>query len=127
MEVSIASSVTGIEGVALAVPRNDLHDIQNSKIIEQVKKNFHPTRSGDIYVAQDPYWFLFDKSPAVNMHGSPWNYDTHVPIIFAGADVKPAEVHRLVHPVDVAPTISAVLGMSPPSSASGSILKEVLE
>jgi len=54
-------------------------------------------------------------------------YDTHVPIIFAGLGIKSKTVNRLVHPVDVAPTISALLGMSPPSSASGVILDEVFE
>jgi len=127
VEKKIAESITEIEGVALAVPKNGLPDIQNSKIIEQVRRNYHPSRSGDIYVAQDPYWFLFDNGPVVNMHGSPWRYDTHVPIIFAGPDIKSREVYRLVHPVDVAPTISALLGLSPPSSASGSILGEVFE
>jgi len=61
------------------------------------------------------------------MHGSPWRYDTHVPIIFASPTISAQTVHRLVHPVDVAPTIAAFLGMTPPGSAQGSPLKEVLK
>jgi len=61
------------------------------------------------------------------MHGSPWRFDTHVPIIFTGPSVQPKTVHRLVYPVDVAPTIAALLGMTPPGSAQGSPLKEVLK
>ena len=60
------------------------------------------------------------------MHGSPWRYDTHVPIIFMGPAIEAQTVHRLVHPVDVAPTIAAFLGMTAPSSAQGTPLKEVL-
>ena len=59
------------------------------------------------------------------MHGSPWRYDTHVPIIFMSAGIQPKMVHRRVHPVDVAPTIAALLGMTPPGSAQGSPLEEV--
>jgi arylsulfatase A-like enzyme len=60
------------------------------------------------------------------MHGSPWRYDTHVPIIFAGPGIDEQKVHRLVHPVDVAPTIGAFMGMTPPAAAHGLPLKEVL-
>ena len=61
------------------------------------------------------------------MHGSPWRYDTHVPIIFAGQGIDAQKIHRLVHPVDVAPTIAALLGMTAPASAKGLPLVEVLE
>jgi arylsulfatase A-like enzyme len=73
------------------------------------------------------YWFLFDKGPVTAMHGSPWRYDTHVPIIFMGPGIQPETVRRRVHPVDVAPTITALLGMTPPGSAQGSPLEEVLQ
>ncbi len=62
----------------------------------------------------------------MRMHGSPWQYDTHVPIIFAGPKISSQTIHRLVHPVDVAPTMAAFLGMTPPSSAQGTVLEEVL-
>ena len=78
-------------------------------------------------MVQDLYWFNFDKGPIAAMHGSPWRYDTHVPIIFAGAGISSRVVHRLVHPVDVAPTLSALLGMTAPGAAKGTILSEVLE
>jgi arylsulfatase A-like enzyme len=60
------------------------------------------------------------------MHGSPWRYDTHVPIIFMGPGIDSQNIHRLVHPVDVSPTIAAFLGMTSPGSAQGSPLQEVL-
>jgi arylsulfatase A-like enzyme len=61
------------------------------------------------------------------MHGSPWRYDTHVPIIFSGPGIDAQKVTRLVHPVDVAPTLATCLGMSPPGAAHGVPLMEVLE
>jgi predicted AlkP superfamily pyrophosphatase or phosphodiesterase len=127
VEQAIAAALTDAEGIALAVPRSGLSSLQATPVLGQVQRNFHASRSGDIYVVQEPYWFLFDKGPVAAMHGSPWRYDTHVPIIFAGATTQSRTVHRLVHPVDVAPTIAAFLGMTPPSSAQGSPLEEVLE
>jgi predicted AlkP superfamily pyrophosphatase or phosphodiesterase len=123
----IASALTDYEGINLAVTTENVTTQQGNPLLEQVRRNHHVTRSGDIYIIQDPYWFLFGEGPIAAMHGSPWRYDTHVPIIFAGPGIDAQTVHRLVHPVDVAPTISAFLGMTPPGSAQGSPLQEVLK
>jgi len=122
----IAAALTVRPGIALALARGELMKPQATQLRLQVQRSFHPERSGDIYVVQDLYWFNFDKGPVAAMHGSPWRYDTHVPIIFAGAGIRSRVVHRLVHPVDVAPTLSAVLGMTAPGSAKGTILGEAL-
>ena len=122
----IAAVLAERPGIAIAVARGGLQVPQATPMLQQIQRNFHPARSGDIYVVLDPYWFNFDKGPVVAMHGSPWRYDTHVPIIFAGAGIRSRVVHRLVHPVDVTPTLSAFLGMTAPGSARGTILTEVL-
>ncbi len=127
VERAIAAALSESEGIALAVPSSGFSSLQTSPVVEQIQRNFHPSRSGDIYIAQAPYWFLFESGPISAMHGSPWRYDTHVPIIFAGAGIDSEVVHRLVHPVDVAPTIANFLGMTPPSSAQGVPLVEVFE
>jgi predicted AlkP superfamily pyrophosphatase or phosphodiesterase len=126
VEHAIADALTDFDGIALAVASSRLSVQQTNPLIEQVRNNTHVSRSGDIYIIQEPYWFLFDKGPVAAMHGSPWRYDTHVPIIFFGPAIQPKMVHRRVHPVDVAPTIAAILGMTPPGSAEGSALEEVL-
>jgi hypothetical protein len=127
VEHAIADALTDFDGIALAVPTSRLSSQQANPLVAQVRRNHHDSRSGDIYIIQEPYWFLFDKGPIAAMHGSPWRYDTHVPIIFLGPNIRSQMVHRRVHPVDVAPTIAAFLGMTPPSSAQGSPLEEVLE
>jgi predicted AlkP superfamily pyrophosphatase or phosphodiesterase len=127
VEQTIADALTDFEGINLAVPTKSLATQKGNPLLEQVRRNQHVTRSGDIYVIQEPYWFLFDEGPIPSMHGSPWRYDTHVPIIFAGPGIDAHTVSRLVHPVDVAPTIAAFLGMTPPGAAQGHPLKEVLQ
>lgn len=127
VEQAIAAVLTDSEGIALAVSRSGLPAMQTTPILAQIQRNYHPSRSGDIYVVQDTYWFMFSKGPVAAMHGSPWRYDTHVPIIFAGRRIRSQTVHRLVHPVDVAPTLAALLGMTAPSCANGSPLEEVLK
>ncbi|HBE93571.1 MAG TPA: alkaline phosphatase, partial [Gammaproteobacteria bacterium] len=127
VEKAIADALTDFEGVNLAVSTKNFSRYKGNPLLKQVKRNQHTTRSGDIYVIQDPYWFLLEEGLIAVMHGSPWRYDTHVPIIFAGPDITPRKIQRLVHPVDVAPTITTYLGISPPASAQGSPLTEVFE
>jgi predicted AlkP superfamily pyrophosphatase or phosphodiesterase len=127
VEQVIASALTDFEGINLAVSTDSLATQQGNPLREQVRRNHHDTRSGDIYVIQEPYWFLFDKGPIAAMHGSPWRYDTHVPVIFAGPGIDAQTIQRLVHPVDVAPTIAAYLGMTKPAAAQGIPLQEILK
>jgi predicted AlkP superfamily pyrophosphatase or phosphodiesterase len=124
---AVAEALTDLEGVEVAVATGNADTRHDSSLHDQVRRNQHATRSGDIYVIQRPYWFLFDEGPIPAMHGSPWRYDTHVPIIFCGPEIDARSVHRLVHPVDVAPTIAAFLGMTPPAASDGKSLTEVLK
>jgi predicted AlkP superfamily pyrophosphatase or phosphodiesterase len=126
VEHAIASALTDMKGIALAVGRSALDTMQDTPLLQRIRNNSHPSRSGDIYVVQEPYWFLFGKGPIGVMHGSPWRYDTFVPIIFMGPGIAPANIYREVSPVDVAPTLSAILGVKMPSSASGTVLEEVI-
>lgn len=126
VEQAIADALTNYEGISLAVAKSTLSDQNPNPLVELVRNNHHVSRSGDIYVMQEPYWFLFDKGPVAAMHGSPWRYDKHVPLLFSGPGIKSQRVKRLVRPVDVAPTIASYLGMTPPASSQGAILGEVL-
>jgi predicted AlkP superfamily pyrophosphatase or phosphodiesterase len=123
---ALAAELAKMPGIGGAVSTNSAHDAASGAAVAAVQYNHHPQRSGDIYLFQQPYWFLFERGAVAAMHGSPWAYDQHVPIIFAGPGIKPATIKRLVHPVDVAPTLSALLEILPPAAAQGDILPEVV-
>jgi len=93
-----------------------------------VLNNFHPKRSGDIFIVFEPNWFIndFDGLTVAATHGSPWQYDTFVPIVFAGAGLNSATIDRRVQTIDIAPTLAAYLGIKPPSGSEGETLTEVL-
>ena len=124
---AIGDELAKMPGIGGAVPSQSRTAGIRSRQSEAIEHNHHNRRSGDIYVYQQPYWFLFDRGAIGVMHGSPWAYDTHVQLVFAGPGIKPAKVTRLVHPVDVAPTLSALLGLTSPAAAQGVALVEVLE
>lgn len=125
VEKIIAAELTKMDGIALAVPRSGLDDLEKQPVYYQIKNNFHSTRSGDIYVAQEPYWFLFEKGPVAVMHGSPWKYDTHVPIMFVGSGIMAGVQIREVHPVDIAPSIATFIGITPSAACTGKALIEI--
>jgi hypothetical protein len=117
VEETLAAELMKFDGIFLALSSTALREggVPNAPLVEQIRRNFHPKRSGDVYVVQEPYWFLYEAKtiPLCAIHGSPWRYDTFVPVIFAGAGLKGQRVARPVQPADIAPTLAARLGVKP--------------
>ncbi len=130
VERAVAEELTKFEGVALAVSSTALVEgrVPDTPLLRSILNNHSPSRSGDVFVVFDPHWFLndFDGLTVAATHGSPWRYDTFVPLIFSGPGLKPRRVYREVATVDVAPTLSAIVGAKPPSAARGAVLEEVV-
>ncbi|OUR94341.1 hypothetical protein A9Q87_01465 [Flavobacteriales bacterium 34_180_T64] len=135
VENFIADEVMKIPGIAYAQTKSDLLEgrISNAPLQVQIRRNFHPVRSGNIHMIQEQYWFLHSTDEGQKMglegiaaiHGSPWAYDTYVPIFFAGNGIKAQTITRRVSPTDIAPTISNYLNIKFPSGSIGNPLKEV--
>ena len=129
LEAAVVEELSKFKGVSLAVSSAALRrgNLPDTHLYRSVVNNFHTKRSGDVFIVFEPNWFIndFDGLTVAATHGSPWNYDTHVPIVFAGAGLEPKIIDRRVHTVDIAPTLSAVLGIRPPSGSVGDPLAEV--
>jgi hypothetical protein len=88
-------------------------------------RSFHPSRSGNLYYTLTEYW-LADAGRTGADHGSTWRNDQEVPLlwfgrgILAGVHPGPADI------ADIAPTLSALLGVGPPGGATGRVLPGVL-
>jgi hypothetical protein len=95
--------------------------------MKMLKVVFHPQRSGDVLVCQEPFYFLYHVHDADSaMHGAPYNYDTHVPLLMAGPGIERRSVQRPVSPLDIAPTLAQILAIARPSGSRGAPLVEVL-
>jgi len=131
VEQAVATELLKFDGVAYAVSSTALQTgrLPDNRMTRSILRNFNARRSGDIYLVFEPDVFIndFDGLVVASTHGSPWRYDTYVPVIFAGAGLKPVTINRAVTPYDIAPTLSAYLGMKPPSGAVGTLLLEVLK
>ena len=130
VEWAIAKELMSVDGIAYAVPSSALlhGGLPDTPMVRSIVANFNPARSGDIFVVFEPQVFIndFDGLEVAATHGSPWRYDTYVPLIFAGAGVPAQRISRRVHSVDVAPTLAAAVGTKPPSGATGVVLVEAL-
>lgn len=130
LEKAIVNALVRFPGVSTAVSTTALSQgiVADTFLTRAITNNYHPKRSGNVYVVFNPGWFInnLDGLSIAVVHGSPWPYDTYVPIIFAGHKLKPQTVSRRVHTVDVASTLANIIGTKPPSGASGEVLLEVV-
>jgi len=96
--------------------------------LDAFARGYFPGRSGQIFLVPKEGEFLVDRNPLYAfMHGSPWSYDTHIPLLFYG----PPFIRRTVsnEPVtqqDIVPTLAALLGTVPPETANGRSLQSAL-
>ena len=130
VEKAVADALMKFDGVALAVPSTALAEgnLPDTPLIRSVLRNYSPKRSGDIFVVFQPNHFIneFDGLIVTSTHGSPWRYDTFVPVVFAGSHLASQHVYRSIETVEVAPTLAAIVGTNPPSGARSGPLQEVL-
>ncbi len=93
-----------------------------------VQRGFMPMRSGDVCYVMRPSHLVgyAGMSERGTEHGSPWRYDTHVPVLFMGAGIGHTEVVRTVSITDLAPTLAMIMGCALPDATLGSPVPEVL-
>jgi hypothetical protein len=93
-------------------------------IDERVLRSFNPQRSGDLEIVLNPYWI---RGASGTTHGSPYNYDSHIPLIFMGPGIKPGRYYKAAALNDAAPTIAVLLDIEMPSGSLGRILDEIIQ
>ena len=101
-------------------------DYNEGGIKGSIIRGYNAQRSGDIVIVLEPGW-LESSSPRGSTHGSPYTYDTHVPMLFYGLGIKKGSSVRY-HPItDIAPTISALLEIKFPNGCTGQPIAEIFE
>ena len=115
-----ALALRSLQGIGISITKDDIetnrrpYDV-SSAIWTFIKNSYSPTRSGDVLLYPKQYW-IFGTAPAT--HGTPYEYDRHVPLMMLGAGIE-AKVHTIeVSPIDIAPTLAQMHGMTM-SSADG--------
>ena len=106
--------LTSAQIMAIALPEGNPRDWS---LIERLRASHYPGRSGDLIVLLKPgVTPITDPSDYyVSTHGSPWDYDRRVPILFWRAGMTQFEQPLPVMTVDIAPTLAAMLGLELPA------------
>jgi len=89
----------------------------------RMRNGFNQARSGNVIVMLDPYWMV---SRSGTTHGTPFDYDTHVPVLFLGPRVRAGRYNANVMVNDIAPTLATMLDVETPSGSIGRVLDEML-
>jgi len=126
VEKTIAEAALQQPHIARAYTQADLvaGRVQRDSIGNAVSLSFYARRSPDVYIVTEPYYIF---GTIVATHGTPYDYDTHVPLIFMGEAIKPGRYTAPVDVNDVAPTLSELLGIERPSGAFGRVLSQIIQ
>jgi hypothetical protein len=91
-------------------------------LTEQVARSYYPGRSGDLIVIPKPYWYTWIRQAD---HGTGYDYDVRVPVIFYGAGIESGHYWTSAAPSDIAPTLALLAGVTLPYP-DGHVLTEAL-
>jgi hypothetical protein len=108
-------------GVAAVYTRAELESGSRAgaPLFDQQRKSWNRQLSGDLQIGLKPYW-MYGSSRNVTTHGSPYPYDTNVPILFYGPKwVKAGRIDTRVEVADIAPTLARMVGVPPPAACEG--------
>ena len=127
-EAVAAEAALAVPGIEAAFTRTQFLTgaLPNSPLGRQATHSFNPQRSGDVFLVLSPY-SVATNSEISTTHGTPWSYDSQVPLIFWGSAFKPGVYATLCQPVDLAATLAAVLGLTQPSGSQGRPLVEAIK
>lgn len=116
-----------IEGIRRVYVRSEraLLATSSDPLDRRAYRSWHPGNGGDLVVVTEPYWL--DTDSVATTHGTPYRYDSHVPMLLYGPGVRAGRYDRPVSVVDLAPTLARVLGVTPPPMNVGAPLREALE
>ena len=126
VESAAAAVLRGQPHIARVYTRTQLLNdaVQSDLVGTALRNGFNAERSGSLLMVLEPYWILAASGAT---HGSPYDYDTHVPMLFLGSRIKAGRYDSNVAPNDIAPTLATILDVETPSGSSGRVLTEMLK
>ncbi|MES2163656.1 MAG: alkaline phosphatase family protein [Pseudomonadota bacterium] len=128
VENAAARYLLAQNGIVEAYTRTQLESgaANTTRIATLMRRAWNREASGDLMVVTKPYWY-FGTGASGTSHGSPYAYDTNVPLMIMGKRwIKPGAYGQYAEVVDIAPTLANLLHVRPPAGAEGRVLTETL-
>jgi len=123
---AFAAQVRTLPGISRVDRFQDLirGDTINDPMARRWSHQFPAQGNVELVITQTPY-SIFGTITAT--HGSPYDYDSHVPIIFYGPWFRPGKYPEFVRTVDIAPTLAEIAGVKPSERLDGVVLRRALK
>ncbi len=116
------------KGVAACMTASAISENQYTEAPKSlVQRGYNFRRSGDVCLILEPGWFGEWSRKTGTTHGSPWNYDTHVPLYWWGWKVKTGTSEELYNITDIAPTICMMMNIQFPDGCTGKPITGLLK
>jgi hypothetical protein len=120
----VRAAIRALPGVVDVLDGRELKNPAQAKdpVRHAAALSYFPGRSGDLIMVHRREWLFGDLA---SNHGSPYDYDQRVPLLFLGARFKPGRRPGPASPADIAPTLGALVGVQLPR-AEGQVHQEIL-
>ena len=92
---------------------------------DAVRRSYFGPRSPHVIARLKEYMYLTSSRGGTG-HGSPYDYDSHVPLMFMGPGIRPGAYPAATGPEDIAPTLGVLLGLDYPLQDARRLLTEML-
>ena len=126
VQQAIGQELLGYDGISNVYTGHQMVQNNYTQGIPYIIQNgYNQKRSGDVLLVLDPAVVYYPETGST--HGSPFSYDTHVPLLFYGKGISKGSTVERTEITDIAPTIATLLGISFPNGTTGSPIEEVLE
>ena len=121
----VAGFAIQFRGVAQAITGTSmLNSHFSGGVLGSAQNGYFPRHSGDVIINLLPGWM--EENGKLSASGTPYNYDSHVPLIWWGGRVPSSDIARDIDMMDLAPTISHLLGIAPPNASTGRPIEEII-
>jgi predicted AlkP superfamily pyrophosphatase or phosphodiesterase len=121
---AVTRSLEEIPGVSRVLRADQLSESSKDPIVRMAALSYMSSRSGELIVVPKEHWFLGGRNVATGTtHGSPYEYDTHVPVILFGGSIKSGRSSANVTPADIAPTLGSFAGVRLPQAEGHALIE----
>ncbi len=93
--------------------------------LNKIANGYDNTQNGDMIILDKPGYVEYHETGTT--HGTPYSYDTHIPLIFYGWNIKKGESHDKKEVTEIAPTIAQKIKIAFPNGTKADVLLEVLD
>ena len=120
---TVKTTLAGIKGIARVYGPDEMAGTgaTDDPCLAAWRLSYVPGRTGDFVMVVKPNWII--RGATGTTHGSCYDYDQHVPVIFYGKDVKKGRNPGPATPADIAPTFAAFVGIDLPNAQGKALIK----